>query len=305
MTTSYITGIGGCIGSAIFNQLQNLGVMARGCDLRPHSHSRQLDILNTEALAIDMEGCATVFHCAAMLGVEHTENFPERCAAYNIEGTQSVIEAAKRAGVEHFVMLSSSEVYGKQEPKSDGLSETDRLLGSNVYAKSKIRNELDVLAIDCMRTTVLRMFNTFGPRQVRQFVIPRFMYAALFDQPIYLFGAHKHARAYLYSQDAAAHILNVISTAPNRSVVNIAGDEPYTLRELANEIIGICGSRSEVIVQQGSYNDREVSRDIPWRAADLSLLRKYSSHETLPFAVTLELLKSQFGSTYDTWVFQK
>lgn len=302
--TNYITGIAGCIGSAINLRLIAKSQKTKGCDLRGVAATSIIGIEDTETLTKHMMGCDTVYHCAAMLGVEFTEKNPAMCHRVNVEGTRSVIQAAQQAGVKHFVMLSSSEVYGAHEP-GVRLSETSQLRANNVYARSKMQNEEDVLSLTGMRTTVVRVFNTFGPRQVRQFVIPRFMHQALYNQTLNVYGNHNHPRSYLYSSDAAAHIINIAKHAPSGSIVNVSGEEPITLPDLAREIVAICQSSSTIKVKTDGFDDRTVSRDVPWRYAETTLMKKYSEYDPLPLTVSLDLLKSQFGSTMDTWVFQR
>jgi nucleoside-diphosphate-sugar epimerase len=301
----YITGIAGTIGSALNRLHESKGHKVAGCDLRTHYAGDLFSILDTERLAAHMRGSKVVYHCAAMLGVQNTEQHPSQCKKINIEGTRSVIAACQLAGVKQLVFLSSSEVYGKRVDRVEPLTEADSVHPANVYAFSKIQSEYDLMQVKGMKITICRMFNVFGPWQVRQFVVTRFMEQALQGDPITIFGNHSFKRSYLYSDDAAQYIRDVSLQAPHKSVTNISAFEPVTLRQLAACVQAVTYTTSEVVIKTKDYDDRTTERDMPWRVGSTEKLMQYSKHRPLTLVEGLKKLHAQWNTTLADWVYPR
>jgi UDP-glucose 4-epimerase len=223
-----------------------------------------------------------LYHCAAMLGVQNTEEHPDVCRQINEFGTENVLKAAYAANVKTFVFLSSSEVYGNGFDFKP-FSETSPLLGDNVYAHGKKLGEQMALAYaDRMKVVVPRMFNCYGVGQVSQFFIPKVIVSCGIGRNVPIYGSLKNKRSYLFGHDAAKHLINIAVNAPNMEVVNVGHPTPATLEDVFFEIKRRMKSKSLAVVRasdRGVYDDRTVSRDVPNRLAVLGKLRLYSNHE--------------------------
>ena len=171
-----ITGGAGFIGSHLAHRLVELGAAVRVIDDLSSGHRENLpkeklslheaSILDDDVLRDAVAGCRYVFHLAAMVSVPQSVAEPMRCAQVNITGTERVLEAARDAGVQRFVLASSAAVYG-DEPSLPS-RETDPIDCCSPYAASKAAGEGLVSAFGrCyeMSTVSLRFFNVFGPRQ--------------------------------------------------------------------------------------------------------------------------------------------
>jgi len=197
-----------------------------------------------------------VFHLAAAVGVFNIVHNPLESLLANIRGTENVLEAGHKAGVPVF-LTSSSEVYGKNNSGSIRESD-DRILGSPTilrwsYSEAKAIGESLCYAYFVeknLETRIVRFFNTVGPRQLGNYgmVVPRFVSAALANEPISIYGTGLQTRCF-------AHVLDVIDAvvglafAPNAvgKVVNIGNSVEISINDLAKKIIEETGSKSEIV----------------------------------------------------------
>ncbi len=190
--------------------------------------------------------CGFVFHLAAAVGVELVVRSPIRTIETNLRETEAVLSAAAPSGVP-VLLASTSEVYGKSGKQA--FSEEDDLLigpptlGRWSYACSKLMDEF--LALAYMRernlpVTIVRLFNTVGPRQTGRYgmVLPRFIAAARAGQPLRVYGDGGQTRCFCHVADVVEALtrLRVCPTARGE-VVNIGQDQPITILELAREVI--------------------------------------------------------------------
>jgi nucleoside-diphosphate-sugar epimerase len=183
-----------------------------------------------------------VFHLAAAVGVRLIVDQPVRTIATNIKGTELMLELAARHGCKVLV-ASTSEVYGKLD--TEKFSETsDLVLGPThksrwCYAASKIIDEHLALAYareTGLRVTVLRLFNTIGPRQTGQYgmVVPRFVQQALQGEPITVYGDGRQRRSFTWVGDAV-HAMIALAQHPRAAgeVFNIGHTKDISIGELA------------------------------------------------------------------------
>lgn len=312
----YITGIEGMLGRALHRYYSDGGQFAAGCDIRRPTmpSSAQIDIRDRLSLFQHMQSQRPdiVFHCAAMLGVGNTENHPAVCNDININGTINAFHAAVRAGARRFVYLSSSEVYGLPVG-TNPLSEKSPIRGNNVYAKGKHTGErilLDMAKDAATEVVICRMFNCYGPYQVKQFFIPKAISAAKQAFPIRIFGNEKNVRSYLHADDAARHIVEVMLKAPANEVVNIASTQRITLGDAAKVINCLCQNPSQIELfhgRDGWYDDRRIDRDIPNRLADITKLRQYSRYveDNMTFTEGVRDVIKQYDTLSDDWEYKR
>jgi UDP-glucose 4-epimerase len=217
-----------------------------------------------------------VFHLAAAVGVFNIVNHPLDSLMTNIRGTENVLESAHKYSKPVFV-TSSSEVYGKNV--SDSLRESDnRILGSPVtlrwsYSEAKAIDESLAYAYFVekkLETRIVRFFNTVGPRQLGAYgmVVPRFVRAALNNEPITIYGTGEQTRCFGHVYDAVEAVIR-IAFSPDTigKVINIGNDFEISINDLAKRVISETGSKSSVVYvpYEEAYGDgfEDMERRVP------------------------------------------
>jgi len=233
-------------------------------------------ILNTTILNPLVKGADYVFHLAAAVGVFNIVNHPLASLLTNIRGTENVLEVAHSTKTPVF-LTSSSEVYGKNV--SDSLKENDdRILGSPVtlrwsYSEAKAIDESIAYAYFIekqLETRIVRFFNTVGPRQLGAYgmVVPRFVKAALTNEPVTIYGDGNQTRCFAHVYDVVDAVM-AVAFASNTigKVINIGNDFEISINSLAKKIINETGSKSEIVYvpYEEAYGDgfEDMERRIP------------------------------------------
>ena len=196
-----------------------------------------------------------VFHLAAAVGVFNIVQNPLKSLSTNIRGSENVLEACSKNKVPVLV-TSTSEIYGKNT--SDALGEEDdRILGSPLkvrwsYSEAKAIEEVLAYSYwhsEGLPARIVRLFNTVGPRQVGFYgmVVPRFVDAALKNEPITVYGNGTQTRCFAHVSDVIDALLKVAGTEKTiGTVVNIGNNFEISILDLAKKIIEITGSKSEI-----------------------------------------------------------
>jgi UDP-glucose 4-epimerase len=222
-----------------------------------------------------------VFHLAAAVGVFNIVNNPLKSLLTNIRGTENVLESALSNMVPVF-MTSSSEVYGKNS--SDSLRETDdRILGSPLtlrwsYSEAKAIDESLAYAYHVehgLDTRIVRFFNTVGPRQLGAYgmVVPRFVSAALHDEPIIIYGDGKQTRCFAHVYDVVDAVLAVaFSDRTIGKVINIGNNFEISILDLAHKVIQETNSRSKIQFMPYSEAYGEGFEDMERRVPNIELI---------------------------------
>jgi UDP-glucose 4-epimerase len=213
-------------------------------------------ILDSEILNPLIQNADYVFHLAAAVGVFNIVNNPLASMLTNIRGTENVLEATNASKIPIF-LASSSEVYGKNT--SDSLKESDdRILGSPVklrwsYSEAKAIDESLAYAYHLekkLETRIVRFFNTVGPRQLGAYgmVVPRFVKAALTNEPLTIYGNGNQTRCFGHIYDVIDAVM-AVAFADNTvgNVINIGNNSEISMNGLAQKIIKETGSRSEIV----------------------------------------------------------
>jgi UDP-glucose 4-epimerase len=285
-----VTGGAGFIGSHLCERLVNQGHFVTAIDnfstgrasnlsnLKDSNHFTLIkgSILETANLKPLIDGADYVFHLAAAVGVFNIVNNPLDSLLTNIRGTENVLEAALATNTPVF-LTSSSEVYGKNI--SDSLKESDdRILGSPVtlrwsYSEAKAIDESLAYAYFVekqLETRIVRFFNTVGPRQLGAYgmVVPRFVKAAIANEPITIYGDGTQTRCFAHVYDAIDAVL-ALAFAENTigKVINIGNDFEISINGLAKKIIDETDSKSQVIYvpYEEAYGDgfEDMERRVP------------------------------------------
>ena len=291
-----VTGGAGCIGIQVCNKLVKAGQKVVLFDLYEQINTIKdyLDarveiffgsILDVSSLREAIRDCDGVIHLAAYLGVRRTELNKLRCIEINIDGTKNVLNACSLNNVKKIIFASSSEVYG--EPLLNPVSEQEITKGKTVYAITKLAGEELMKAYHDefkISYTILRYFNTYGPHQVSQFVIPKFIKMVRENKAPVIYGNGTQERSYNFSADSAeATIKSLYSKKTNSKVLNIGNSkELINLKDLANLVIKICGKNKKLKpILKGSFKNtyRKKDREINKRFCSTKLAKKLINYK--------------------------
>jgi UDP-glucose 4-epimerase len=215
-----------------------------------------MDIVNeAEKFAELIKESDAVFHLAAAVGVEMVVKNPVHTITTNVHGTENILTAAAKYR-KRTIIASTSEVYGKSG--NEKFSETDDLLiGSPYnsrwcYASSKLLDEFYLMAFHReadLPGTVVRFFNTVGPRQTGRYgmVIPRFVAQALKNEPLTVYGDGMQSRCFCHVADVVKALVLLLDNKESiGNIYNIGSQELVSIRELAEEVIKRTNSKSEI-----------------------------------------------------------
>lgn len=260
-----ITGADGFIGSHLTEEL-----VRRGHDVRAFvmynsfntwgwlEHSPKEIIHQLEVLSGDirdpygvykaMKGCDVVFHLAALIAIPYSYHSPETYIDTNVKGTLNVIQAARELGMEKVIHTSTSEVYGtiKYVP----ISEEHPLLGKSPYAASKIAADQIALSFYHSFNTpisIIRPFNTYGPRQSARAVIPTIITQLAKGYRKIKLGALSPTRDFNYVMDTVRGFIAVAES--DRSigeVINIGSNKETSILEIFHMISEVMGVLAEI-----------------------------------------------------------
>jgi nucleoside-diphosphate-sugar epimerase len=252
-----VTGGGGFIGSHLVGRLLDLGHEVRILDNFETGRRENLaefsgteviagDLLDPAPLARAVAGVEAIFHVAALPSVPRSWSDPVGSLRANALGTAALARAALSAGVQSIIYSSSSSVYGDQP--GECRSEDIEPRPISPYASSKLLGEEILLAhaaSKSLRVLALRYFNVFGPRQdpTSQYsaVIPKFIAAALRDEPVVIHGDGTQSRDFTYVNNVVdANLLALQSTASGHSL-NIACGRSISLLDLVDAIARLNG----------------------------------------------------------------
>ena len=226
-----------------------------------------------------------VIHLGAALGVQRILERPYESFIANTQGTENLIIAAAESKKKIFI-ASTSEIYGKN-PEQPLNEESDRVIGSPkllrwAYSEAKAIDEslAQMFAQSHGLSYVVgRFFNTVGPRQSGMYgmVLPRFVSAALKGEALEVHGDGLQTRTFCHGLDSIDAVLRLfLSSQAIGEAFNIGGEGEISIKDLAQKVIDITGSKSEIkyISYQSAYPQGfdEMMRRVP----DTSKLRSYT-----------------------------
>jgi UDP-glucose 4-epimerase len=223
-----------------------------------------------------------IVHLAAALGVFNIVNKPLESLKTNLQGSEIVLEAADKFK-KPVLIASTSEVYGKND-KLPLNEEDDRIIGHPLksrwsYSEAKAVDESLAYFYyleNKLPIRIVRFFNTVGPRQVGNYgmVVPRFISAALKNQPLQVYGDGDQIRCFCHVDDAVRALLLVMdSDKAVGNVFNIGNNQQISILELAKKVIEITGSKSEIVKIPYSEAYPEGFEDMQRRVPDISKIK--------------------------------
>jgi len=257
------------------DSLTYAGNLANVAEFAAHPRYRFVkgDICDADAVADAMAGCRVVVHMAAESHVDRSIEGPAVFIETNVVGTQVLLEEAKRAGVERFVMVSTDEVYGSLGPT--GLfTEQSPLQPSSPYSASK--TAADLLALSYHHTfglpvMVTRCSNNYGPYQFPEKLIPLFVSNAMADRALPLYGDGKNVRDWIHVEDHVRAVWRVVEEGRRGQVYNIGGGNERANVEITRLILEILGKPESLItfVTDRPGHDRRYAVDAAKMKAEL------------------------------------
>ncbi len=290
-----ITGGAGFIGSYLSEKLLDRGDQVRILDnLTTGSRSNISEIKNKirfeQGSILDKElvdelsaESDYVVHLAASLGVLNIVNKPLESLMTNLQGAANVLESADKYK-KPVLIASTSEIYGKNN-KVPLNEEDDRIIGHPLksrwsYSEAKAVDESLAYFYYLEKKLpirIVRLFNTVGPRQVGNYgmVVPRFVSAALKNEPLSVYGSGDQIRCFCHVTDAVKALLLVMdSDKAVGQVFNIGNNSQISIIELAKKVIEITGSTSSIekIAYEKAYP--EGFEDMQRRVPDISKIKQ-------------------------------
>lgn len=213
------------------------------------------DIRNIHVMDRLVSECDVIYHLAAAVGVQKIISQPIETIEINIGGTEVVLKTARRYR-KKVLIASTSEIYGKGA-RFPFYEDDDRVMGPTTrsrwsYAASKAIDEFLALAYHKeaeLPVVIFRLFNTVGPRQTGRYgmVLPRFVQAALSNQPLSVYGDGQQSRCFGNVRDVVQAI-HGLAEAPKAvgQVFNIGSQEEVSILALAERVRERAGSQSEI-----------------------------------------------------------
>ena len=240
-------------------------------------------ILDQKLVEESMRAVTKCYHLAAALGVERINNDSLQSLEVNINGTENVLKAASKFKV-RTLTASSSEVYGRN-PKMPLTEESDRVLGSPKvarwsYSEAKAIDEFYAFELhkkSSFEVTIARLFNTVGPGQSGTYgmVLPRFIKAAISNQPLLVYGDGSQSRSFCAVSDVVVALDELMGTSDSIGhAYNIGSTNEISIKDLAAKVIELIDSKSPIVFKKHSdvFGDdfEEPTRRVP----DISKIKK-------------------------------
>ncbi|AOY78164.1 NAD-dependent 4,6-dehydratase LegB [Clostridium formicaceticum] len=232
------------------------------------------DIRDSYGVKEAMKGCDVVFHLAALISIPYSYHSPNSYIDTNITGTLNILQAAEALSVKKVIHTSTSEVYGTAQYVP--ISEEHPLQGQSPYAASKIG--ADQLALSFYNTfstpvSIIRPFNTYGPRQSARAVIPTIITQIAEGKRKIQLGSLKPTRDFNYIRDTVRGFIEVAkSDATIGEVINIGSDFEVSIEETVKTIAEVM--EVEVEIETDTKRIRPEKSEVNRLWADISKARR-------------------------------
>lgn len=264
-----VTGSDGFIGSHLTEELVKQGYSVKAfvyynsfntwgwldtlpADIMKNVEVFQGDIRDPNGVKEAMKGCDAVFHLAALIAIPFSYHSPDTYVDTNIKGTLNVLQAARELGTKRVLVTSTSEVYGTAQYVP--IDEKHPYQGQSPYSATKIG--ADRLAESFYRSfnlpvTIVRPFNTYGPRQSARAVIPTIITQLLAGKKEIKLGSLTPTRDFNYVKDTANGFIQIYKS--DRTIgeeINIATQQEISIGQLAEELIRQINPEARIICDE-------------------------------------------------------
>lgn len=309
-----VTGADGFIGSHLTEELVKSGYEVKAFvyynsfntwgwldtlpkEIMKHIEVFQGDIRDPHGVKEAMKECNAVFHLAALIAIPFSYHSPDAYVDTNVKGTLNVLQAARELEIERVLVTSTSEVYGTALYVP--IDEKHPYQGQSPYSATKIG--ADRLAESFYRSfnmpiTIVRPFNTYGPRQSARAVIPTIITQLLGGKEEIKLGSLTPTRDFNYVKDTAHGFIEIYKS--DRTIgeeINVATQKEISIGELANELINQINPRARIICDEQRLRPEksEVNRLLGSNEKILRLTNWKPEYELKHgIAETIEFLKS-------------
>jgi len=261
-----VTGADGFIGSHLTEELVKQGYEVRAfvfynsfnswgwLDSFPEEIKNKIeifagDIRDPNGIRVAMESCDTVFHLAALIGIPFSYHSPDSYVDTNIKGTLNILQAAKLLNTKRVLVTSTSEVYGTAQYVP--IDEKHPFQGQSPYSATKIG--ADRIAESFFRSfelpvTIVRPFNTYGPRQSARAVIPTIISQLLNGIEEIILGDLTPIRDFVFVKDTVNGFIEIAKSQKTiGEEINIATQSEISIGDLAQTIINIINPQAKII----------------------------------------------------------
>lgn len=269
MSKILVTGSDGFIGSHLTEELVKAGYEVKAfvyynsfntwgwldtlpASVMSHVEVFQGDIRDPHGVKEAMKGCDAVFHLAALIAIPFSYHSPDAYVDTNIKGTLNVLQAARELSIDRVLVTSTSEVYGTAQYVP--IDEKHPYQGQSPYSATKIG--ADRLAESFYRSfslpvTIVRPFNTYGPRQSARAVIPTIITQLLAGKEEIKLGSLTPTRDFNYVKDTANGFIEIYKSDKTiGEEINIATQQEISIGELANELISQINPNAKIICDE-------------------------------------------------------
>ena len=309
-----VTGSDGFIGSHLTEELVKQGYEVKAfvyynsfntwgwLDILPSDIMRNVevfsgDIRDPHGVKEAMKGCTAVFHLAALIAIPFSYHSPDAYVDTNIKGTLNILQASKELEIERVLVTSTSEVYGTAQYVP--IDEKHPYQGQSPYSATKIG--ADRLTESFYRSfqipvTIVRPFNTYGPRQSARAVIPTIITQLLSGKEEIRLGALTPTRDFNYVKDTVQGFIEIYKSDQTiGEEINIATQHEISIGELAEELIAQINPKASIVCDEQRLRPEksEVNRLLGCNEKILRLTNwqpRYTFRQGL--AETIEFLKN-------------
>ena len=264
-----VTGADGFIGSHLVEELVKCGESVRAfCyynsfnnwgwidtfdkDIMKNVEVFTGDVRDPNGVKVAMKGCSKVFHLAALIAIPYSYHSPDSYVDTNIKGTLNVLQAARDLNIDRLLVTSTSEVYGTAQYVP--IDEKHPYQGQSPYSATKIG--ADRLAESFYRSfntpvTIVRPFNTFGPRQSARAIIPTIIIQLLSGAVDIKLGSLKPTRDFNYVKDTVNGFVEISKyDSTIGEEINIATQKEISMGETARIIIDLINPKARIICDE-------------------------------------------------------
>lgn len=270
-----VTGAGGFIGSHLVERLLEMGAAVRAfvhynslnswgwLDTFPKNVLKEIevyrgDIRDFSGVREAVKNTDIVFHLAALIGIPYSYYSPDSYVETNIKGTLNVLQASRDASVGRVMVTSTSEVYGTA--MSVPIDEHHRKQAQSPYSATKIAADFIAKSFFYsfgLPVTIVRPFNTFGPRQSLRAIIPTIVTQLLSGKREIKLGALQPRRDFVYVKDTVEGFVKIAECGDTiGEEINICTGKAISIGELAQTVVQMLGSKARVVVDRDRLRPR-------------------------------------------------
>ncbi|MFV9566938.1 NAD-dependent 4,6-dehydratase LegB [Thermoanaerobacter mathranii] len=289
-----VTGAGGFIGSHLVERLIERGAEVRAfvrynsknnwswLETSPYKDEIEIytgDIRDYDSVKDSMKGIEIVFHLAALIGIPYSYISPLAYIKTNVEGTYNVLQSARELGVERVIHTSTSEVYGTA--KYVPIDESHPLQPQSPYSATKI--SADNIALSFynafnLPVTIVRPFNTYGPRQSARAVIPTIITQIMSGKKQIKLGNLRPTRDMNYVIDTVNGFIKIAECDELLGeVTNIGSGKEISIGDLARLISQLMGVEVEIVQEYQRF--RPEKSEVERLLCDNTKIKKFTDWE--------------------------